>query len=87
MVPGEEGCDFLFLIFTTHIYSGGTGIYALQIAAALEAKEVIAISSSVDLCRSLGATEVINYKEQKWEDVLKGRQIDCFYDCKRHCIH
>jgi alcohol dehydrogenase len=38
--------------------SGGTGAVALQIAKHLGASSIIAISSQVDLCMRLGATEV-----------------------------
>lgn len=61
--------------------SGGTGSLGVQLAKVLGAKSIVAISSQVDLVTKLGATEVVNYKTTKWEDTLKGRQFDGFYDC------
>jgi NADPH:quinone reductase-like Zn-dependent oxidoreductase len=61
--------------------SGGTGHYAIQLARILGATEIVAISSSKDLCLALGATEVIDYSSQDYVALLKGRQFDAFYDC------
>lgn len=61
--------------------SGGTGSYAVQLAVLLGAAEVVAISSNVDLCRSLGATRVIDYKTHDYKALLAGQQFDAFYDC------
>jgi NADPH:quinone reductase-like Zn-dependent oxidoreductase len=61
--------------------SGGVGTFGVQLARILGAKSIVAISSQVDLVANLGATEVKNYKTEKWEDTLKGRQFDGFFDC------
>ncbi len=49
--------------------SGGVGHYAVQIAAAL-AYEVIGVCSgaNVDMVRGLGADQVIDYKQQRFQD-------------------
>jgi len=61
--------------------SGGIGHLGVQLAKELGASEIVAISSRVDYCKSLGATQVVNYREEKWEEVLKGKDFDAFYDC------
>ncbi|KAE8966875.1 hypothetical protein PR002_g28234 [Phytophthora rubi] len=52
--------------------SCGTGLFAIQIAKALDA-EVVATCShrNVELVKSLGADQVIDYTSDKWSDVLK----------------
>jgi NADPH:quinone reductase-like Zn-dependent oxidoreductase len=52
--------------------SGGIGTFAIQLAKHLGAKLATTTSTSnVDLVRSLGADEVIDYKKQEFEDVLR----------------
>ena len=75
-VKNDSGYKLLILGGST-----ATGLFAIQIARDLGCSEIVCTSSSVDLCKSLGATEVINYKTAKWEDVLKGRNFDGVYDC------
>jgi NADPH:quinone reductase-like Zn-dependent oxidoreductase len=61
--------------------SSGVGTAAVQIARCLGAKRVIGISSREELCKQLGCDEVVNYRTAKWEEVLKGRNADVFFDC------
>jgi len=62
--------------------SGGTGTFALACAKNLGASHVATTSSSVELCKSLGADQVVNYKQG--EDagvVLAGGGFDVVFDC------
>jgi NADPH:quinone reductase-like Zn-dependent oxidoreductase len=52
--------------------SGGIGTFAIQLAKHLGAKVGTTTSTgNVDLVRSLGADEVVDYKKQEFEDVLR----------------
>jgi NADPH:quinone reductase-like Zn-dependent oxidoreductase len=62
--------------------SGGTGTYALACAKALGAGHVATTSSSVDLCKSVGADQVVNYKDgEDFAVVLKDGEYDVVFDC------
>lgn len=53
--------------------AGGVGSLAIQIAKCLGAETVATTASpgeKTDLCRSLGADVVVNYREEKFEDVI-----------------
>ncbi|KAL8943016.1 MAG: hypothetical protein Q9211_001145 [Gyalolechia sp. 1 TL-2023] len=51
--------------------SGGTGMFGIQFAKAVGCHVTTTCSTAnVDLCKSLGADEVVDYKEQKVLDVL-----------------
>jgi len=53
--------------------SGGIGTFAIQLAKHLEAKVGTSTSTgNVELVRSLGADEVVDYKQQEFEKVLRG---------------
>jgi alcohol dehydrogenase len=59
--------------------SGGIGTFAIQLARHLGAHVMTSTSTgNIDFVRSLGADEVIDYKTQKFEDVLKN--IDIVFD-------
>jgi len=72
----EKGENILILGGSTVI-----GMYGIQIAKNVyNAANVTVTSSSVELCKSLGADNVVNYKEEKWEEALKGKQFDLILD-------
>ncbi len=56
--------------------SGGIGTFAIQLARHLGAKVGTTTSTAnVELVRSLGADEVIDYKKQEFEDVLRDYDV------------
>jgi len=53
--------------------SGGIGTFAIQVAHQLGAKVGTTVSAgSVELVRGLGADEIVDYKKQEFEKVLRG---------------
>ncbi|GAB9477896.1 Quinone oxidoreductase protein, partial [Globisporangium polare] len=61
--------------------SSATGALGIQIAKALGAAHVIATTSTrnVELVKSFGADEVVDYTKEKWGDVLEPHSIDLIY--------
>uniref|UniRef100_H3H710 EF-hand domain-containing protein n=1 Tax=Phytophthora ramorum TaxID=164328 RepID=H3H710_PHYRM len=61
---------------------GATGQFGIQIAKAFGA-EVITTASprNIELVKSLGADQVIDYTSEKWGDVLAEHSVDVIYDC------
>lgn len=56
--------------------SGGIGTFAIQLAKHLGAKVGTTTSTgNVDLVRSLGADEVVDYKQQEFENVLRDYDV------------
>ena len=56
--------------------SGGIGTFAIQLAKHLGAKVGATTSTgNVGLVRELGADEVVDYKQQKFEEVLRGYDV------------
>lgn len=64
--------------------SGGVGVFAIQTAKALGCSQITVVSSAsnADLCRSLGADNVIDYKSEEVIALLKQRneQYDIILD-------
>jgi len=66
--------------------AGGVGTAAVQIAKAVGARVIAAVSTDekVELCRSIGADDAINYSKSALRDALKaltgGRGPDVIYD-------
>lgn len=61
-----------------HAGSGGVGSFAIQLAKSMGAFVATTASSGSDLAKTLGADQVINYKEENFEDVL--REFDAVID-------
>jgi NADPH:quinone reductase-like Zn-dependent oxidoreductase len=63
--------------------SGGVGSFSVQIAKALGAKVTgVCSTTNIELVKSLGADQVIDYKKEKFNDVLNG--YDIVFDCVGH---
>jgi len=62
--------------------STSAGIAAIQMAKKhIGCEEVIVTSSREELCMELGATTVVNYKEEDWAEKLKNYGVDAIMDC------
>lgn len=66
--------------------SGGAGQAAVEIAKLLGARVIAAASAGkADVCRALGADEVVDYDapdlKQRLKDLTGGRGVDVVYDC------
>ncbi|MEN9474605.1 MAG: hypothetical protein RIS48_1325, partial [Pseudomonadota bacterium] len=56
--------------------SGGIGTFAIQLAHQLGAKVGTTVSTgNIELVRSLGADEIVDYKKQEFEKVLHGYDV------------
>ncbi len=53
---------------------------ALQLSRYYGCSQIVCTSTNGDLCRSLGATRVIDYRAEKWWEVLQGADFDFIYD-------
>ncbi|GMH99215.1 hypothetical protein TrST_g6329 [Triparma strigata] len=60
--------------------SGGVGSFAIQIAKALGASEVVTTSTNEALCKQLGADRVINYRNETASEVLQSSHYDLVFD-------
>jgi NADPH:quinone reductase-like Zn-dependent oxidoreductase len=62
--------------------SGGTGVFAIQIAKALGAEVITTTSArNAELVKSLGADQVVDYTSEQWGRVLSERSVDLILDC------
>jgi NADPH:quinone reductase-like Zn-dependent oxidoreductase len=60
--------------------SGGVGSYGVQIAKALGASVTgVCSTTNIELVKTLGADQVIDYKKEKFNDILTG--YDIVFDC------
>lgn len=72
----KEGAKVLILAG-----SGAVGTIAIQLAKKLVKNCFVATTSSnVEICKELGADQVINYKTEDWGDVLAGKDFDLILD-------
>ncbi|KAF3929358.1 Zeta-crystallin [Dactylella cylindrospora] len=67
--------------------SGGVGVWLLQLAREAGVGGIVGVcgTSNVDLVKSLGATEVIDYKKQNmdaWAAENESKKVDLIIDCK-----
>jgi alcohol dehydrogenase len=62
--------------------SGGVGSFAIQIAKEMTggASMIATTSTNKKLCKSLGATHVVNYREAKVEEALQEHKFDLIFD-------
>jgi len=73
--------------------SGGAGTAGIQMAKALKASEIVAVCSgkNEEMVRSLGATEMVDYKTTKFVDVYGDAKdedkFDIVFDCASYSGH
>jgi len=61
--------------------SGGVGAASIQVAKAKNCYVSATTSTkNVDLVKSLGADQVIDYTKEEWSEVLKGQNYDVIFD-------
>lgn len=60
--------------------SSAIGLCATQLFKSYGFAEIVCTSSNAALCRSFGATEVVNYKTSDWTKDLAGRNFDHVFD-------
>ena len=69
--------------------AGGVGTIAIQLAKALFNASYVATTASAgkktDLCTSLGANRVVNYREEKFYEVLGSENDDELFDMILDC--
>ena len=58
--------------------SSATGMLAIQLAKFYGCSEISCTSTNADLCKSLGATQVIDYRKSDWSDNI--RDFDFVFD-------
>ncbi|KAG6609523.1 Quinone oxidoreductase protein [Phytophthora cinnamomi] len=62
--------------------SSSVGMFVIQFAHAIGARVIATTSSrNVELVKSLGADQVVDYTKEKWVDVLLPHSVDAVYDC------
>ncbi|KAG6609517.1 Quinone oxidoreductase protein [Phytophthora cinnamomi] len=62
--------------------SSSVGMFAVQFAHARGVRVITTTSTrNIDLVKSLGADQVIDYTKDKWLDVLEAHSVDAVYDC------
>jgi NADPH:quinone reductase-like Zn-dependent oxidoreductase len=71
IVPHVKSGDRVFI----NAGSGGTGVFGIQIAKALGCHVTTTCSAAnIDLCKSLGADEVVDYRSRDVVEALKAQQ-------------
>ncbi|KAG6609942.1 Quinone oxidoreductase protein [Phytophthora cinnamomi] len=62
--------------------SSSVGMYAVQFARAIGARVVTTASAEkTEFVKALGANQVIDYKTEKWQEVLTAHSVDVVYNC------
>ncbi|ETO77684.1 hypothetical protein F444_07129 [Phytophthora nicotianae P1976] len=62
--------------------SSSVGMYAVQLAHAIGARVITTASAGkADFLKSLGANQVIDYRTEKWQDVVEPHSVDAVYNC------
>ncbi|RLN47285.1 hypothetical protein BBJ28_00014732 [Nothophytophthora sp. Chile5] len=73
--------------------SGGVGTFLLQLAKIRGVSTIATTSTNAQLVSSLGADQVVDYREHKWWELLAGQNFDAIIDCVggdeswQHCDH